>query len=206
MEVPFPIRPRILGFFIHSLFTIHNLHEENVKTGRFFIVGMLICLVAVGGNALSQQKSGFVNSQTILNEMPEAQEAQKKLNGLIQTAQDTLEQMQKDFQSQYEDYQKKQALMTDVSKKEQEQKLVELDQQIKQYQQVKFSQTGEIAQQREKIFAPVREKIVKAIQSVAKEERMVFVFDKSPDGSMVLYADQTLDITYKVLDRLKRGK
>src|SRR4030042_4306459 len=116
---------------------------------------MLMWLVAIGGSALAQQKSGFVNSQTILNEMPEAQEAQKKLNGLIQMAQDTLEQMQKDFQSQYEDYQKKQALMTDASKKEQVQKLVEMDQQIKQYQQVKFSQTGEIAQQREKVFRPV---------------------------------------------------
>jgi outer membrane protein len=176
-----------------------------VKTARWFIIGMLICLVAVGGQSLSQ-KSGFVNSQTILNELPEAQEAQKKLNGLIQSAQDTLEKMQKDFQGQYEDYQKKQAMMTDVSKKEQEQKLVELDQQIKQFQQVKFSQTGEIAQQREKIFAPVREKIVKAIQSVAKEEKMVFVFDKAPEGSMVLYAEPTLDLTYKVLDRMKRGK
>jgi len=167
---------------------------------------MLICLVAFGSQALSQQKSGFVNSQTILNELPEAQEAQKKLNALIQTAQDTLEKMQKEFQAQYEDYQKKQAMMTDASKKEQEQKLVEADQQIKQFQQVKFGQTGEIAQQREKIFAPVREKIVKAIQSVAKEEKMVFVFDKTPEGSMVLYAEPTLDITYKVLDRLKRGK
>ncbi len=71
---------------------------------------------------------------------------------------------------------------------------------------MKFSQTGEIAQQREKIFAPVREKIVKAIQSVAKEEKMVFVFDKTPEGSMVLYAEPTLDLTYKVLDRMKRGK
>jgi outer membrane protein len=177
-----------------------------VKTARWFIIGMLICLVAVGGQTLSQQKSGFVNSQTILNELPEAQEAQKKLNGLIQTAQDTLEKMQKDFQAQYEDYQKKQAMMTDAAKKEQEQKLVEQDQQIKQFQQVKFSQTGEIAQQREKVFAPVREKIVKAIQSVAKEEKMVFVFDKTPEGSMVLYAEPTLDLTYKVLDRLKRGK
>lgn len=167
---------------------------------------MLICLVAVGGKSLSQQKSGFVNSQTILNEMPDAQEAQKKLNAIIQATQDTLETMQKDFQAKYEDYQKKQSLMTDVAKKDQEQKLVEQDQQIKQYQQAKFSQTGDIAQQREKIFAPVREKIVKAIQSVAKEERMVFVFDKTLEASVVLYAEPTLDITYKVLDRLKRGK
>lgn len=190
----------------NSKLKIHNLQEGNVKTAHWIIIGMLICLVAVGGKTFSQQKSGFVNSQTILNELPEAQEAQKKLNAIVQAVQDTLEKMQKDFQAKYEDYQKKQAMMTDAAKKEEEQKLVEQDQQIKQYQQVKFSQTGEIAQQREKVFAPVREKIVKAIQSVAKEEKMVFVFDKTPDGSMVLYAEPTLDLTYKVLDRMKRGK
>lgn len=114
--------------------------------------------------------------------------------------------MQKDLQSKLEDYQKQQGMMTDPKKKEQEQKLYEQDGQIKQLQQQKFGQGGEIAQQRDKIFAPVREKIVKAIQSVAKEEKMNFVLDKTPDVSIVLYADQQFDITFKVLDRLKRGK
>jgi outer membrane protein len=167
---------------------------------------MLICLVAVGGRAYSQQRFGYVNSQTILEQMPEAQEAHNKLNVVVQAVQDTLEKMNSDYKAQLEDYQKKQAMMTETSKKEEEQRLLALGQQIQQFQQAKFGQAGEVAQQREKIFAPVREKIVKAIQSVAKEERMNFVLDKTPDVAVVIYADQQYDITFKVLDRLKRGR
>jgi Skp family chaperone for outer membrane proteins len=56
----------------------------------------------------------------------------------------------------------------------------------------------------EEIFNPVKSKIYKAIEIVAKR-RMQFVFDKSGD-IILLYADTAFDITYKVLDRLKRGK
>ena len=46
---------------------------------------------------------------------------------------------------------------------------------------------------------------MKGIQEVAKEEGMNFVFDKAGDV-LLLYADAQYDITYKVLDKLKRGK
>jgi outer membrane protein len=52
---------------------------------------------------------------------------------------------------------------------------------------------------------PVKEKIFKAIDEVSKEESMQFVFDKAGDV-ILLKADPQFDITYKVLDLLKRGK
>ena len=56
----------------------------------------------------------------------------------------------------------------------------------------------------DEIFTPVKNKIYAAIQQVAKDEAMQFVFDKSGD-IILLYADSSFDITFKVLDRLKRG-
>ena len=50
----------------------------------------------------------------------------------------------------------------------------------------------------------MKAKVYKAIQEVAKEENMKFVLDKTGDA-VVLYADPAYDITYKVLDKLKRG-
>ncbi|NNG26892.1 MAG: OmpH family outer membrane protein, partial [Ignavibacteriaceae bacterium] len=43
-----------------------------------------------------------------------------------------------------------------------------------------------------------------AIEQVAKDEAMQFVLDKSGD-IILLYADAAFDITFKVLDKLKRG-
>jgi outer membrane protein len=84
--------------------------------------------------------------------------------------------------------------------------LVEKDQKIQQYKDQKFSQpNGEYFQKQEQIMKPVKEKIFKAIDEVSKEETMQFVFDKAGDV-ILLKADPQFDITYKVLDLLKRGK
>ena len=69
----------------------------------------------------------------------------------------------------------------------------------------KFAQgTGEIYKKQDEIFGPVKDKIYKAIQKVAKKEGMKFVFDKAGDV-VLLYADAEYDLTYKVLDLLKTG-
>jgi outer membrane protein len=89
--------------------------------------------------------------------------------------------------------------------KEAQQNIVNKEQELNQFKQTKFGQGGDLYKKQEELFAPVKEKIMKGIQEVAKEEGMNFVFDKAGDV-LLLYADAQYDITYKVLDKLKRGK
>ena len=80
-----------------------------------------------------------------------------------------------------------------------------LEQRIVEFRRQKFSQPdGEIYVKQEQIFAPVKTSIYASIEKVAKEEGMKFIFDKSGD-ILLLYADSAYDITFKVLDQLKRG-
>jgi Skp family chaperone for outer membrane proteins len=58
---------------------------------------------------------------------------------------------------------------------------------------------------REQKFAPIQEKILKAIEQAAKEDGFTYVFDKMENATILLYADAKFDLTYKVIDRLKRG-
>jgi len=114
--------------------------------------------------------------------------------------------MQKDLQARYEDYQKKESMMNDASKRTEQQKLVEMERRANEYRVEKFGQDGELARQTEKIINPIREKIKSAIASVAKEEKYSFVFDKTEQIQVLLYGDPNQDITFKVIDKLKRGK
>jgi len=96
-------------------------------------------------------------------------------------------------------------MISEAKKLEIQKDLVAKEQAIIDFRRLKFGQgTGEIYLKQEEIFNPGKTKIYKAIEIVAKEEGMQFVFDKSGD-IMLLYADTAFDITYKVLDRLKRG-
>ena len=51
------------------------------------------------------------------------------------------------------------------------------------------------------LFKPVKEKITKAIETLAKELKYNLVLDKASDA--LIYGDKEIDITFKVLDKLK---
>jgi outer membrane protein len=198
MVVPLSIRERFL-IFIHYLLTKGKIHVRN-----YFLAILFISSVATF--AQSPQKIGYVDSQIILTQLPEAIKAQSDLDALTNTWSNQVDSMKLALQQQYADVQKQLATMTDEQKQLKQKELIEKEQQIYQFQNQKFGQpNGEIYQKQETIFAPVKAKIYAAIEQVAKEEGMQFIFDKSGD-ILLLYADSAFDITFKVLDSLKRGK
>jgi len=174
---------------------------------RFLIIVGLIIFVASISNAqtLNQQKVGYVDSQVMLSTLPEAIKAQGELDKIAKGWYATADSMTTTLQSEYAAYQKQQGTMSPDKLKDAQQAIVNKEQELNQYKQGKFAQGGELYKKQEELFAPVKEKIIKGIQDVAKEEGMNFVFDKAGDV-LLLYADNQFDITYKVLDKLKRGK
>lgn len=162
-------------------------------------------LVAFAAVAFAQApRLSYVDSERIINDLPEAQAAQKDLEATIKGWQDQLQQMSDDFQKAVDEYQKKEAVMAPAAKETEQKRLADMRQKALDFQNQKLGQNGEAQQLRDKKLAPIREKILKAIESVAKEEGFSFVFDKAND-ILLLYADSKFDLTYKVLDRLKRG-
>jgi len=168
----------------------------------------IVGLVAVLTPHLSAQslKIAYVNSEKILNELPEAQAAQKELESTIKVWQDSLENMGKELQDGLEDYQKKQALMDPTAKAAVEKHLQDLQQRARDFQAQKFdNRDGEVVKLREKKLQPIQKHVLKVIEQVAKEDGFSYVFDKIENASNVLYADTKYDLTYRVIDRLKRG-
>jgi outer membrane protein len=166
---------------------------------------LLVTALFLTGNMYAQIKIGYVDSQTILSQFSEAIKAQGDLDALTTKWQSELENMTMDLQKQYQDYQKQAANMPEDKRAQVQQELVQKEQNILEYRKQKFAQqTGEIYQKQEEIFEPVRKKIYAAIEQVAKEEGMNFVFDKATDV-VLLYADASFEVTFKVLDKLKRG-
>ena len=161
----------------------------------------------ISGTLLFPQelKLGYVDSQVILTQLPEAIKAQGDLDALTNLWAGQLDSMTLAYQQSLADYQKQSGTMTDEQKLAKQQQLIALEQSILDFRNKKFSQqNGEIFKKQEEMFEPVKKKIYAAIEVVAKEEGMKFVFDKSGD-IILLYADSAYDVTFKVLDRLKRG-
>ncbi len=170
-----------------------------------YLIIFALLIISNFTSAQNPQKLGFVDSQIILNQLPEAIKAQGDLQALSGQWSAQLDSMTLAYQQGMADYQKQANNMPEDKKLAAQQTLIQLEQSILDFRREKFGQgTGEIYKKEEEIFNPVKAKIYKAIEDVAKAEGMQFVFDKSGD-IILLYADSAFDVTYKVLDRLKRG-
>jgi outer membrane protein len=151
-------------------------------------------------------KIGYVDSEVILQQYPESIKAQGELEAIVKTWRAQIDSLQQDLQQDYADYQKKASMMKETQKAEAQQRLVQKQQAAEEFNKQKFDrQTGEIVQKQDQIMKPVKDKIFTAIERVAQEESMSFVFDKTGE-ILLLYADSAFDVTFKVLDKLKRGK
>ena len=165
------------------------------------IVAVLVIL-ASSSIALSQaQRLAFVDSETILGQLQEAQDAKAAVDEAVKQWQDELDKMGRDLDSSVQDYQSKLALYSPQKKDEEQKRLGDMQQKIRDLQ---LKRQQDAATLRDSKFQPIRTKVLKAIESVAKEDGFTFVFDKL-NQTVLLFADVKYDLTWKVIDRLKRG-
>lgn len=149
-----------------------------------------------------QLKIGYIDSDTIMENLPDAQDARQKIDALIQEWQAELNNLENEWKKKYDDYEKRKLIMTDQTRVELEQELVKLEQQIAEYREKKFGTNGELFQKQDELMKPVQNKIFNAIEEIALEDDLDYVFDRSGD-IMLLYAKEEHDLTSRVLERLK---
>jgi outer membrane protein len=149
----------------------------------------------------SQTKIGWINSSAIMEKLPEAQDAQRQIDNLVNTWQSELAKMQNDWQKKYEEYDKKKLILTDQLRAESENELHDLDKKIADYRNKKFGQNGELFNKQNELMKPVQNKIYKVVQDIAKEDDYDYIFDKSAD-IILMYSKDKYDLTAKVLERM----
>ena len=194
----------IFEYRIQLIKYTYCLKEVTVKKLTLILSGMCLMLLTFGAEA-QNLKIGYVDSQKIFEGLPEAREAQEVLDARMQVWQDSLDLMSKEFQASVEAYQAQEGMMSETAKQQKQKELMRTQQVVQDYRQTKFGQNGEAAQMRVLILAPLQKQVLEAIKKIAKEENLHFVFDKMEEASILLYAQEKFDYTFKVLDMLKRG-
>lgn len=182
---------------------------------KYLIIIFSVISLCILGNAEAQIKVGFVDSETILKQLPEAQKVQSELEVLQKQYLDTVQAKESDlkskaetFKSKYDDAQKQVesgSIKSEGEMKALQQEISGLQQEIQTLGEgldlYKQTIQNTLLQRQAELFKPVKEKVTKTIEEVAKSMKINFVFDKA-DGTL-LYGDKEFDITFKVLDKLK---
>ncbi len=161
----------------------------------------IVTLVAfmVLANITFGQKFAYINSQAILGNLPEVKQANANIetfrNQLISLGQKKLEALQKKYQEL--DQKQKKGLLSPKQLEVEAQKLKVEEEKLN-----KFDQESQqrIMEKSEELLKPIRDKVQKAIDEVAKENGYEFIFDASM--GFILYADEKTDISDKVKAKL----
>ncbi len=166
---------------------------------------VLMLMVALGvlaatGNA--QVKIAHINSEAVMQALPEAADAQKSLDALVAQWEAELQKMQADWKRRFDEYDKRKLILTDQARAEQERELRELDQRIVDYRNKKFGQNGELFQKQNEVMKPLQNKMFKVLEEIAKDEGYDYIFDRSGEV-LLLFANDKLDLTDKVIARMK---
>ena len=73
-----------------------------------------MCVMLLGSSfAMGQAKIGYVSTEAIMKQLPDAQDAQKQLDQLVVDWQAELNKMQQDWQKKFDDYEKRKLIMTE---------------------------------------------------------------------------------------------
>ena len=166
----------------------------------FFSLFIFLPLMSFVSNA--QLKIGYVDSDTIMDNYADVQDARQKLDAFIQEWQTELRKLESDLKLKEDDYEKRKLIMTEQTSTEAKAEIAKLEKEISDYRDKKFGANGELFQKQNELMKPVQNKVFTIIQQVATEENLDFVFDRSGD-IIFLYAKPEYDLTAKVIERLK---
>lgn len=162
----------------------------------------LFFILITSTNLFAQLKIGYVDSEAIINQLPDAQDAQKKIDNQIAEWQKELDILKKEWKDKYDDYEKRKLIMGNQKKAETEKELVAMEEKVESYRQSKFGVNGELYKKQEELMKPIQNKVFAIIEEVAVEKELDFVFDRSGD-LIFLYAKEEHDITPEVLRKLQ---
>lgn len=143
-----------------------------------------------------------MNSQEVLNQVPERSEVQEELNTFVQEKRQELKQQTAAFQDSVAQFKQNQSAMSEQQATQAEQRLSQMQASMQQFQQ---SIQQQIQQRRQELLQPIYEDMNNAIEVVAEERGLDFVLNEATsDGENVLYysASEQLDITKEVLQQM----
>jgi len=144
------------------------------------------------------QKFAYVDSDYILERVPEYQSAQEQLDKLTLSWQEDIEQLYQEIDQLYKKYQADQILLTQDMKVNRENEIINKEKAAKELQRKRFGPEGDLFTKRQELVKPIQDKIYNAIQDLATEKRYGVIFDKSGELSM-LFADPDLDKSDDIL-------
>ena len=155
-----------------------------------------IALLSFSAGVLAEGKIGFVNSQKILNDAPQAARAKKKIEKDFEKRDQDLQRIAKQLQGMQENLDKNAVTMAESERRTKEREFGELNRDF-QRKQREFRE--DLSQRQNEETAAIFERVNKVIKQIAEAEKYDIIFQEA------VYASPRIDITDRVIKALGDG-
>jgi outer membrane protein len=149
-------------------------------------------------SASAQFKIAFVNTGVLLDNAPGRAQAESTYARETRTYGDQLKRMSDSLNTMFASYQKAEPTLTAAQKETRQKSMRDLQSQLQEKQQ----QLTQQAQQRQnELMAPIMEQVKKVLDDIRNEDGYSMIITGDPN--LILSYDKNLDITDRVVARLK---
>lgn len=162
---------------------------------------ILILLLGTAFATVHAQRFAYVDTEYILDMLPEYRSAQKQLEQLSADWEKEIEKKQAAIDKMYREFAAEQVLMTEDMRKKREQEIKDKEKELREFRTLKFGYEGDLFKKRQELIKPIQDKVFEAIQKVAKAGALDFIFAKGSEMIM-LYANAKYDKSDEVLTEL----
>lgn len=176
---------------------INFTHPNPMRFLRFLIPVLLVaCSLQAGA-----QKYAYIDTEYILQHLPEYAEAQAELNTLAGGWLDEIEEKYEAANQLETAYRAERVLLTPEMRRKREDEISTKRSEATDMQKAKFGVEGELFQKRQELIQPIQEQMFQVLKDLAAQRSYMVIFDKAKDSSM-LYTNPKYDVSDRVIKEL----
>lgn len=167
--------------------------------GRCLVLVMALAVPAAL-SAQQGQKLGFINSRAVLMATPGYAQAESTYNKELADFRAEVEKLQSSLDSMAADFEQKSVMLSATAKTA---KRKDIDDRRTKLEARAQELRDKAAQREQELIAPIHTRVNDAIEGIRSDGGYAMIFDVSANDGLIVTADKTLDITQKVIDKIK---
>lgn len=151
------------------------------------------------------QKFALVDMEYILKNVPSYEMANEQLNQVSQRWQREVDDLAKEAEAMYKNYQSEMVFLTDDQKKKKESEIVAKEKEATELRYKYFGPQGELYKKRQALIKPIQDEVYNAVKKVSEERGYSVIFDRASSES-IIFASPRIDVSNEVLAKMGYGK
>lgn len=165
---------------------------------KLLLTTLSVLLITVAGFS---QRFVYVDTEYILDNIPEYKAAQKKLDEMAEGWRAEIDKRYKEIDNLYKAYQAEYIILPEETRKQRQSEIENKEKAVKEYQNQKFGYQGELFVKKQELVKPIQDKIYNEINKLATEKALDFVFDKA-NGLNMLFVNPKYDRSDEIITAL----